>query len=420
MDPESKTYEEHTKKARRNLFLILVSLLIVTGILATVFLWVSCHYKQTDASLISKHEDTFLVLDGFLYPFTENGAEAGTYVASYDLSTGELQKYPVETLDLAPYGLEGSFRYFRYLPADSEEGAKGRIVPAQHTALPLSRANTEAAFVYTNDVGEKFWVNTITQTASPLFDPSLTETIDPYGKEIFAFSHGTRFALGVKNNALVIYTRKNVNDFLIEERKDIDFSEYGTLLFAESISESYVRVTCQSEDGALSFYICKPETGAVSPCAKNETTLYTPEASVYTPYGQLYLMQSESKEKEENDPYLFRYTDASLGTVFEHKLPSDTAFSSLAAVSPNGEYALIEHGTDEADTTFTFSKTGGKWLFFESGGRSFHAENLTEILSLKEDEELDFSSAQFLADNIVLINVLSPDGTHSAIFKICF
>ncbi len=414
MDPESKTYEEHAKKATRKLFWLLIGLLIAVTLLSTVFLWVSCRYNQTDAALILLNDDAFTVKDGFLFP----ADESPDYVASYDLNTGDLQVYPVTSLDLSPYGFQDEYLHFRYLPATAEEGEKGRIVPADSNGLPLSRANTENGFVYSAEGGKKFWINTAAGTAAPLFEGALAEGIDPYAVSVSAFSHNTRFALGLDANVLTVYTRKNTTDFVLEDVKTVDFSEKGTLLSADFLSESYIRAECL-KDGVLSYYICNPETGALRTCSADEATIRTPEARVASPYGQLYLPLA-AEEKEDKDPYLFRYGDTALGTVFCHNLPADTAVARLCAVSPHGEYALLEHGTSEDSTTLTFSKVNGKWLFFETSGRQFDLETLSSLANLKEGESISKDEIFFLADNIVLVNIHSQDGARSAIFKICF
>lgn len=419
MNSENTTYEQHTAVARKHLRLILIILLAVALILGSVFCYVACMYNQTDLSLILKNEDAFHVVDGFLFPKADDYTTSGNYVASYNLNTGDLYEYPVETFDLSDYGLEGYYHYFRHLPPASDLNAsdeapvseyKGRIVSANYWELPLSRANTDKKFVCVDADGQKFLLDTTRKTAAPLFADSTAEGVDPYGGCITAFSHNGVFAIGKKGGALVIYVRDSADSFAIGTVHEVDFSEHGILLSTEFVSESYVLVTCtDAKTQELSYFICDARTGEVADAPLPENAKNYDQTALHH-FAPLWEEDGEFDTEIET----FRYASVFNGKVYEHALPVKVAQNRFPCreISPRGDYAFFSYLDRESGEEVQF--------FSKAGGRQFSVQSLYgEILDT--GDKIEDGRVYFLSENIVLANVTRSDhSNYSIVFKICF
>ncbi|MBQ2253179.1 MAG: hypothetical protein II328_04260 [Clostridia bacterium] len=424
MDPnlpiEQTTYDEHKKKASRSALILTLSLFLVVLILGSLFLYVACSYNATDAAFILKDEDVFSEADGFLFPRGDDYVTEGNYVATYNLNTGDLTKFPVESFDLSRVGLTGTYRYFRHVPpisdltASDEEttATKGRIVSAYFGDVALSRANTENVFVCKDEDGKKWRVDTVKSKSAPLFEGSTADGVDVYGTNIQQFSHNGLYAVGQNKGELLIYIRESEASFAVTKVVRVDLSPYGTLDGYDFASESYLRLAFYNpeletfpENEILSYYLCDVRTGEVVPCPKVEGAQNT----VQFQYGQ-YAPVTVGEEKEE---VFYRYADVLRGKVFSHKLPFDAnGFTYPCAISQYGEYAAIRHSENvEEKATVLFSK---------AGGRQFTSEFFYEEI-LDEGDTIEHDRIEFLTENIVLAAVTRSDGTnYSIIFKICF
>ncbi|MBR6530851.1 MAG: hypothetical protein IKT43_05495 [Clostridia bacterium] len=408
MDLESMTYEDHTKKARKKLVILLVSLILVVAILGSVFLYVSCTYNATDFSLIRLEEDAFYVTGGFLYPRDEGFMPKNDYVASYNLNTGKLHKYALESFDLSSVGLDGEFSYFRYQPDTSETAPKGPIYAADQTLLPLCYANTDTKFVYVNEEGQKFLVDTARGTSAPLFANSTAEGVDPYGKCITQFSRNGLCAIGMDKNTLTVYIRANVTDHTIGTVHKIDLSEYGKSFDLFFVSENYIGIFAYEGGDEFTTYICNAQTAELAKVEYNDALNCKPEALSSSPYGQIYCPLDTKKEDMPSDTYLCRYVNVFTAAVTEHKLSPAVTWAAPIATSPSGQYALIN--APKAVPDLFFSK---------AGSRQFGCKALEDEL-LGEGAVLEPERVYFLADNIVLANYTQGGETKSVIFKICF
>lgn len=409
------TYEQHTKQARKRLFWILISLLLVVSILGGLFLYVACLYNATDYSFILENDDVFSVADGFLFPREDDFVTEKDYVASYNLNTGDLHKYPIETFDMARVGLEGNYSYFRYLPNGETEGDQGKILPASHSALPLSRSNTETSFVFTQEDGKKFLVDTQTLSCTPIFANSTADGVDPYGTKIEEFSHNGLYAVGQEDNHLLIYIRESTKSHAIAKVIKVDLSEYGDdFFYPRFVSESYILLASESTTAGpitLTFYLCNALTGEIQACPRPDNGIYGHEYIFSTGYGQTYLPVTTPDDEHPEDAVLLRYANAATGSITEHKLPLDFRSAYVNTVSPRGEYALFSN----------FNKEGAdKLIFSKAGGRQFSADDLMGDV-LNEGEFILSNRVDFLGENIVLITIQSPDNTkRSVVLKLCF
>lgn len=417
---EQTTYDEHKKKASRSALILTLSLFLVVLILGSLFLYVACNYNATDASLIRTEEDVFSVVDGFLFPRGDDYVTVGDYVATYNLNTGDLTKFPVESFDLSRVGLSGTYRYFRHVPpisdltASDEETTvtKGRIVSAYFGDVALSRANTENVFVCKDEDGKKWRVDTVKSKSAPLFEGSAADGVDVYGTNIRQFSHNGLYAVGQDKGELLIYIRESEASFAVTKVVRVDLSPYGTLDGYDFASESYLRLAFYHpeletfpENEILSYYLCDVRTGEVVPCPKVEGAQNT----VQIQYGQYAPVTVDEEEKE----VFYRYADMLRGKVFSHKLPFDANdFTYPCAISQYGEYAAIYHSENvEEKATVLFSK---------AGGRQFSSDLLYEEI-LDEGDTIEHERIEFLTENIVLCSITRKDGTnYSIIFKICF
>ncbi len=406
MNPEDVTYEDHAKAGRKNLKIILISLICVITLLGSLFLWVACTYLSTDFSLILKEEDSFRVIDGFLFPLEDDFVTPKDYVASYNLNTGKIRKYEIQTLDLGDYGLYGIYHYFRYQPSDAEDAGQGRIISADWTDQALCRANTETRFVFEDENGKKHLVDTVKRASAPLFQGSI-QGVDPYGEHITQFSHNGLYAFGVDENTLIIYVRKSESTFAVGTVNKIDLTKYsGRLYSAYFVSESYLLLTfTDPETEALSDCLCDVRTGEVVECAKTEGAQNYEQVNLGN-----FAPVTIAEEDKPKDAFLYRYADVIRGNVFEHRLPQEIERAEAAEISLRGKYAYF------------IAKTSDRWVDYVSkdGGRYFCVDDFYQEI-LAEGEELASDRIYFLAENIVLANVLGKDGNnYSMIFKICF
>ena len=230
--------------------------------------------------------------------------------------------------------------------------------------------------------------------AYPVFSDSV-EGVDPYAKDVLAFSSGGYYAIAFDGATVKIYVSDDDADSMkIAEVKTKDLSGYGTDLAFHAFVNDRTAFFSGKKEGKIAFFAIDCATMNVAPAPIADAD-----------YGELldrvYLVR---KEEGDEKKIVLGWTNCLLGTEWTATLSREEyQKAALVSVSPQGNYAILRavktDGTEELVVA-----SGKKAVSFTAKAEGYTVEDLT-----------------FSYDNIILAVLKDAGGTRiSRGYKICF
>ena len=325
--------------------------------------------------------------NGFLFLPEKEGENALYYLLKAPEGSNEAARRFIEVeekkIDLSRYGFEGDFSYY------VQNGFAVPRDPAYEGFWPVS---SEEKLIYLNG-DEKWRIDTVQGKAYPMFSDSV-EGVDPYGKDVLAFSAGGVYAIAFDGKTATVYeSDSDAGSMKIEKVRKIDLSSYGSSLSFHAFVNGRDAFFSGVKDGSLSFFAlnCQEMTVAQADLPEGE-------------YGELlsrvYLVKKEA-ETEKKIP--LSWVNCLLGTEYSASLPKEAYRSAkLRSVSPLGNFAVAE----------TVKQDGSRALTVLS------RKNAVDLLPGEGEELLEIA---FAYDNVILASFQKADGTFcSRGYKISF
>ena len=329
--------------------------------------------------------------NGFLY-VSGDGEKALYYRVQAREGTNDPARtyisYDKKTVDLAPYGFEGTLDYF------DAEGFAVTPLPEYEGFWPVS---TEKRLIYRAPDGV-YRLDTERVRAYPLFSDSV-EGVDPLAKDVLAFSSGGIFALAFDGKEVKIYVSDDDADSMkIAEVKTKDLSAYGTDLRFHAFVNARTAFFSGQKNGRITFFAldCGAMEVAVSPLKEAD-------------YGELldrvYLVRRPTgKEASDEKKLTLGWTNCLLGTEWTVTLSREEYRSAeILSVSTEGNYAILRaEKTDGGEEILVANRK--KAVPFTGKAEGYRVRDLT-----------------FSYDNIILAVLENDRGeVISRGYKICF
>ena len=371
---------------KHNKIVATVILLLTVGIVAGMVILGVRLFSGTDFSPVFETEGRYSY-NGFLFLPEKEGGDALYYRLQAKEGSNDpartFVRSPLKTVDLKDFGFEGVFSYY------VENGFAVPVDPAYEGFWP---ATDETRLIYLNGA-EKWRLDTEQKKAYPMFSDSI-DGVDPYGKDVLAFSAGAYFAVGFDGKTATVYVSDDDPGSLkVTEKKTVDLSPYGKNLVFHAFVNGRDCFFSGEKDGKKCFFAlnCQEMTVAVSSL---------PDAEYTRLLGRVYLLEKEEKTEKKT---VFTWVNCLLGTEFSASLPREEYRSGeIQSVSPLGNYAVA----------VTVKETGEK---------AFTVMNRKKACDLTPGEGETVEEVSFAYDNILLATIRRADGSVvSRGYKICF
>ncbi len=367
------------KKHLATLFL----LTMVAVLLGAVFFYVAHLYNGTGLALIAEHDKAYEYNGKLL--LSEDRTEALRLIP---LGKTDFETIPLTTLDLSPFGFAGaSFSYFRvdyttdigvketylYTPQSEYEGFWPVLKPER--------------LVYKAEDGNNYCIHPTNQICYPMFSGSI-EGVDPYGKDVVAFSANGSYAIGMTGSEITVYHTDPRDDTLrVVDVKNVSLKEYKNVSFGAFAGNTTAYFV--TDEGYLALD-CTNGTVAKS--------LLDQEGTYSEPVCRVFAQRLDT----EKDEHRAVWSHLLLGE--ERKTPKLKDFSSFEvfAVSPAGNYAAIRaEGTTEE-------------ILVSTEKRAF---SLTALL----EDGMKVKGLDFIHENLIYVSLENSEGkVLSRCYKVCF
>ena len=329
--------------------------------------------------------------NGFLY-VSDDGEKALYYRAVAHAGSDEEARtyisYEKKSVDLAPYGFEGTLDYF------DAEGFAVTPLPEYEGFWPVS---TEKRLIYLAPDGV-YRLDTERVRAYPVFSDSV-EGADPLANDVLAFSSGGYYALAFDGKTVKIYVSDDDADSMkIAEVKEKDLSAYGTELEFHAFVNDRTAFFSGRKEGKITFFAldCGAMSVAVSPL---------PDADYGELLDRVFLVREPTPEEAADEEKItLGWTNCLLGKEQTVRLSREEyRTAEIVSVSPQGNYAILR--AEKTDGSVHLLVTSGKrTVSFTDKAEGYTVEDLT-----------------FSYDNIILAVLKDAEGkTVSRGYKICY
>lgn len=393
---------------KKKKLIVLVALLLVVFLMGGVLIYALHLYSGTGLSLIDEWDAAY-DFNGKLL-LSEDKSEA---MRVKTMGKAEFQTVPLTRVDLTPFGFEGKvFSYYRIdvLPDGgivTPVNKDGGMVADNRADMSASYNVTETflyppepemegfwpvlqpnRLVYTDDEGARHCIHPADGLCYPMFADSI-EGVDPYGKDVLAFSERASYAIGMTEKNVAVYHTDPTDDSLrIVDVKNISFKKYKTVTFGGFASDTtayfitdrgYVALDCVS--------------GEIAPSKLDQKGEYS------EPICRVYAQRLDVKKE---DRHRAVWSHLLLGT--EQKTPELEEYSSfeIFSVSPGGKYVAM-HAKGEKEE-----------ILISTADRAF---SLTSVL--KEGTKVE--KVDFVYENLIYVTLADAEGKESSCcYKVCF
>ncbi len=365
---------------KKHLSMLLV-LLFVVLILGAVFLYVLNLYRGTGLSLI-KEWDLAYEYNGKLL-LSQDGEEG---IRVKTLGKTDFETIPKTRVDLAPFGFEGKEISYYRIDTEKDYGVFETFLytPDGEGFWPVLKPER---LVYTDDEGKRFCIHPTDGLCYPMFADSI-EGVDPYGKDVLAFSATGSSAIGMTGSDVIVYHTDPLDDSLrIVDVKKISMKSYQSVSFGAFAGNTTAYFITD-----LGFAALDCETGKIA------LSLLDGEGEYSQPVNRIYAQRLDV-EKEEHRAV---WSHLLLGT--ERKTPKLKEFSDfeIFAVSPEGNYVAM------------YAKGEKDQILISTERRAF---SLTAVL----EEGMKVEKVDFVYENLIYVTLKNPQGkTLSRCYKVCF
>ena len=380
---------------------VLFVLLLIVALLGGVFFYVAHLYNGTGLSLIAQWDEAYdyngkLLLSG-------DRQEA---LRVKTVGAAEFQSVFLTRVDLTPFGFEGKeFSYYRIdLQADggipkttSRAGDASGKAPSGTVKTYLYTPDAEQEgfwpvlkserLVYTAEDGARYCIHPTDGLCYPMFADSI-EGVDPYGKDVIAFSANGSYAVGMQGKELTVYHTDPMDDSLrIVDVKTVSLSKYQQVSFGAFA-------------GNTTAYLMTDQGYVALDCVTGELAdaLLDDKGEYSDPVCRVYAQRVDVEEEEHRAVW----SHLLLGE--ERKTPKLEDFESfeIISVSPGGAYVAIRaHGAEEE-------------ILIATEKRAF---SLSSVL----EEGMNVERIDFVYENLIYVTVKNSEGKEmSFCYKVCF
>lgn len=376
------------KKMQKKDVAVLAVIGAVVFLLGGVLLFVLQRYNTKGLALMAELEGKY-EYNGILL---QSQGDGGTDYVFRSLPPEHFKKAERISLDLAEYGLSGTFEHYQveayYASTDLYRIS---VSPADEGLWPACRGD---AFVVRDGEGRLYRIHPEEKLCYPALSDSI-EGVDPYGKDILAFSGLASYAVGMNGTAVTVYHTDPMDSSLrVVDVKTVELAEYGTdPKFVAFVSNTHCYFTLQTDVG-VRFVALDCATGELAPSA-------LPEGD----YGEIKDRHFAQKnyEPDEDARVTAAWVETLLGTEKGLLLPKEYRKAALYTVSTEGNYAVFDVKTDD-----------GADLLVMNEKKAYPLSAVTP-----EGERIE--KVDFLCDNVILVTFLRQDGSAvSRSFTVCF
>lgn len=360
--------------------LVLFSIVMIMG---AVFFYVLNLYRGTGLSLIYEWDQAY----------DYNGKLLLSEDRSQGIRVKTLGKTDFETLDktvvdLSPFGFEGKeLAYFR-VDIKKDYGITETFLytadAEQEGFWPVLKPER---LVYTDEEGKRFCIHPTDGLCYPMFADSI-EGVDPYGKDVIAFSANGSYAIGMTGDEVTVYHTDPMDDSLrIVDVKKVSMKAYEAVSFGAFAGETTAYfVTAQG------FVALDCTTGKLA------NSLLDAEGEYSDPIDRVHAQRLDVEEEEHRAVW----SHLLLGT--ERKTPKLKDFSDfeIFAVSPEGNYIAMTAQGEKEEVLISTKK------------RAF---SLTSVL----EEGVTVRDVKFVYENLIYVTLENTQGEiFSRCYKVCF
>lgn len=360
--------------------LVLFSLVMILG---AVFFYVLNIYRGTGLSMICEWNEAYSYNGKLLLAEDQSKALLVKTLGKTDFET-----LPKTVVDLSPFGFEGKeISYYRvdlkkdygvtetylYTPEQEGEGFWPVLKPER--------------LVYTDEEGKRFCIHPTDGLCYPMFADSI-EGVDPYGKDVLAFSANGSYAIGMTGKEVTVYHTDPLDDSLrIVDVKTISMNSYKSVSFGAFAGDTTAYFMTD-----LGFAALDCTTGKVA------LSLLDGEGEYSEPIDRIYAQRLDVEEEE----HRAHWSHLLLGTERKTSKLKDFTDFEIFAVSPEGNYMAMNARGEKEEILIATEK------------RAF---SLTSVL----EEGVKVRDVEFVYENLIYVTLETPKGEIlSRCYKVCF
>ncbi|MBQ3074731.1 MAG: hypothetical protein IJC26_01570 [Clostridia bacterium] len=362
---------------------VLFVLLLVVAVMGAAFFYVAHLYRGTGLSLIAQWDKAYEYNGKLLL---SEDREEGVRVLT--VGKTDFETLPLTRVDLTPFGFEGeTISYYRVKVQKAYGVTETFLYTPEQEGEGFWPVLKEERLVYTDRDGARYCIHPSDGLCYPMFSDSI-DGVDPYGKDVLAFSANGSYAIGMTGDTVTVYHTDPMDDSLrVVDVKKVSIKEYGAVTFGAFAGETTAYFKTNKGYIALDC-----TTGRIA------QSLLDREGRYSQPINRVYAQRLDVEEKE-GRAY---WSHLLLGT--ERKTPKLKDFSSfeIFSVSPEGAYVAVK----------AVGKT--EEILISTEKRAF---SLSSVL----DEGTEVIGVDFIYENLIYVTLKDPQGkTVSRCYKVCF
>ncbi len=347
-------------------------------ILGAIFFYVLNLYRGTGLSLIREWDKAYEYNGKLL--LSEDRAE-GLQVKT--LGKTEFESISLTRVDLTPFGFEGEEISYYRVDVNQNYGVVDTFLYTEEEGFwPVLKPER---LVFTDSNGKRYCIHPTEGLCYPMFADSI-EGVDPYGKDVFAFSANGSYAIGMMGSEVTVYHTDPLDDSLrVVDVKKVSMKDYKSVSFGAFAGDTIAYFVTD-----LGFVALDCTTGKVALSLLDEKGEYT------GPINRIYAQRLDVEETRAVWSHLL------LGT--ERKTPKLKDFTDfeIFSVSPEGNYVAMYAKGDKDEILISTEK------------RAF---SLTSVL----EEGAQVKSVDFVYENLIYVTFTNSSGKIlSRCYKVCF
>ncbi|MBE6712315.1 MAG: hypothetical protein E7580_02210 [Ruminococcaceae bacterium] len=362
----------------------MIVLTVIAALLIAAFFYVANMYNQKGLALIEQWDKAYEYNGKLL--LSEDRSEA---LRVWAMGQTSFDPVPLTQVDLTEFGFEGKkFSYYR-VEVPQENGTKKIFLYTPEPELegfwPVLKPER---LIYTDEKGARYCIHPSEKLCYPMFSDSIKE-VDPYGKDVLAFSENGSYAIGMTGDRVTVYHTDPTDDSLrVVDVKTVSFKKYKSVSFGAFVSDTMAYFKT-----AQGYVALDCTNGKLADSKLDKKGEYS------QPICRLYAQRLDVKEEDKNRAV---WSHLLLGT--ERKTPVLTDYSSfeIRAVSPGGKYiAMLAEG-----------KT--KEIMVSTEKRAFSLNSVLE-------KGMKVQRVDFVYENLIYVTLTDSAGkTLSRCYKVCF
>lgn len=362
---------------------MLFVLILVVMLLGAAFFYVAHLYNGTGLAMIRQWDGAYDYNGKLLLSKDRSEVMRVITVGKTDFKT-----VPLTTVDLSSVGFEGEKISYYQVEIEKDYGLRETFLytpdQSREGFWPVMKPER---LLYTAADGKNYCIHPTDQLCYPMFSGSI-EGVDPYGKDVLAFSANGSYAIGMTGDEVTVYHTDPRDDTLrIVDVKTVSLKEYKNAAFGAFAGDTTAYFT--TDDG---FIALDCTTGNVAPSLLDQKGDYS------DPICRVFAQRLDV----ENEEHRAVWSHLLLGE--ERKTPKLKTFDSfeIFSVSPGGKYVALKASGETEEILISTEK------------RAF---SLTSVL----EEGSRVERVDFIYENLIYVTVTNSEGkTLSRCYKVCF